>query len=83
MKRVEGGRIQGGNIVLLRPLDLEDGTEVRVYVEPVGPDSDTERCPEEFGALGFFGMRKDDQADNGAWVRKERERWHQRSMPQG
>lgn len=58
------GRVQQGTIVLTTPLDLPEGTEVLVLLEPVEVVPSSEPEP-RFSELPFFGMHADlqDQAD--------------------
>lgn len=78
----ERGRIQGGAIVLARPLPLPEGTEVSVRVEAA--DRPVAAATEDFASLPFFGMwsERSDLADSTAWVRQERQRWQQRAPGQ-
>ena len=80
MTWLEHGRIQGGTIVLPKPLPLPEGTEVTVRIETVG---DSKPAAEQSGnliSLPFFGMWADrsDMADGSEWLRKERQKWQQR-----
>jgi hypothetical protein len=80
MTLVERGLVQGGQIVLPKPLTLAEGTEVVVRIEPVA-SSPHRGGEDDFASLPFFGMWADreDLADSAAWVRKEREQWPQRA----
>ncbi len=78
------GQVKGGTIVFPEPLTLPEGTEVVASIEPV---TEARKLPtpeevEEFMSLPFFGMWADreDMKDSVAWVRKEREKWQQRSQ---
>jgi hypothetical protein len=87
MTLLEHGRIQGGAIVLSKPLPLPEGTEVSVRIEPVSA-RDTPAVPQEqdqVSSTPFFGMWADreDMADSTVWVRRERERWRDRVEPRG
>lgn len=78
MTLLEHGRIQGGAIVLSKPLPLPEGTEVSVRIEPVSGKEKPANGPKEepIASTPFFGMWADreDMADSAAWVRRERER---------
>ena len=76
----ERGKIQSGGIVLEQPIDLPEGTEVVVHVEPVAHHSVITSNGDEFEGLSFFGMwaDRDEMRDSVAWVREEREKWQQR-----
>lgn len=84
MGLIERGKVQGGGIVFSEPLALPEGTEVVVHIEPV--EANGQDIPvsggENFADLPFFGMWADreDMRDSAAWVRKEREKWHHRTM---
>jgi len=81
MTWLETGRIQGGAIVLPKPLPLPEGAEVTVRIESTGAhQASTAAVGQEFLSLPFFGMwsDRDDMGDSGAWVRREREQWQQR-----
>jgi hypothetical protein len=77
------GRIECGQIVLDQPLVLPDGMNVVVTVSDAACPPAT-MSDEEFGALLANPIWKDrqDMADSAAWVRKEREKWHQRPFRQ-
>jgi hypothetical protein len=80
---VERGTVHGDEIVLEKPLDLPDGTEVLVHVQPA-PAAVGEQSPlsaAEITALPFFGMwaNRDDMGDSADWVREERKQWQQRA----
>lgn len=86
MIKRERGRVQAGAIVFPEPLDLPDGTEVSVSIEPLtdtGQSSDASDGS-DFGSLPFFGMWADreDMQDSTAWVRQERRRWQRRAVRQ-
>ena len=70
----ERGKIHSGSIVLDEPIDLPEGTEVVVHVEPVGLDHASAGNGNEFENLPFFGMwgDRDEMRDSLAWVRRER-----------
>ncbi len=76
----ERGKIHSGSIVLDEPIDLPEGTEVVVHVEPVVLDHASARNGNEFENLPFFGMwaDRDEMSDSVAWVRNERDMWQQR-----
>ena len=79
---IERGKVQSGGIVFDAPLALPEGTEVMVQIEPLAAGAETAAplSDEEFLSLPFFGMwaEREDMHDSAAWVRRERERWHQR-----
>jgi hypothetical protein len=76
------GRVQNGAIVFPTPLELPEGMEVVVQVEPLtaAESAAPPAQAEELVRLPFFGMYADreDLQDSAAWVRGERERWQQR-----
>ncbi len=76
------GKVQEGRILLANPVALADGTEVEVDIRSVNAPSASVASQEveDFLALPVFGMWADreDMKDGGAWVRREREKWHQR-----
>jgi len=76
----ERGKIHGGSIVLDEPIDLPEGTEVVVHVEPVGARVLVHGNGNEFENLPFFGMwaDRDEMSDSVEWVRRERDKWRQR-----
>ena len=76
----ERGKIHSGSIVLDEPIDLPEGTEVIVHVEPVMHEQPSAGNGNEFENLPFFGMwaDRDEMSDSIAWVRKERDEWQQR-----
>ena len=76
----ERGKIHSGSIVLDEPIDLPEGTEVVVHVEPVVHEQPSAGNGNEFENLPFFGMwaDRDEMSDSVAWVRKERDKWQQR-----
>lgn len=80
------GKVQGRTIVFAGPLPLPEGTPVVVHIEQVAEDRPTKGAgsAESFTALPFFGMWADreDMGDSVAWVRRERERWHERATRQ-
>lgn len=86
MELIERGKVQSGNIVFPEPLTLPDGTEVVVRIEPVAMDKGIAVLPDSrnLADLTFFGMWADreEMGDSAAWVRKEREKWHQRTARQ-
>lgn len=47
----EGGTIHSGSIVLVEPINLPEGTEVIVHVEPVTPDA---ACCDVSNACGLL-----------------------------
>ena len=77
---IERGKVRQGQIVLEHPLNLEEGTEVVVHIEPLPPFPPEAVAPSDLKALEFFGIwsSRDDMADSVDWVRKERERWSER-----
>ncbi len=87
MAIVARGTVQNGMIIPDEPLELPNGTEVVVSVEPAeqGAEADLVRRLAEFDALGFHGMWADreDMADSVAWVRGMRDQWQQRLSRQG
>ncbi|MGZ8843338.1 MAG: hypothetical protein ACXW18_06720 [Pyrinomonadaceae bacterium] len=80
----ERGRVQSGGIVLDEPIDLPEGTEVLVRIEPVGDNKASATNAGDFENLPFFGMWADreDMSDGVAWVRREREKWQERLTQQ-
>ena len=84
MGLIERGKVQSGGIVFLEPLTLPDGTEVVVHIEPVATDKGIAVRSDSgnFSSLPFFGMWADrkEMGDSAAWVRKEREKWHHRTV---
>lgn len=80
----ERGKIQSGGIVFDEPIDLPEGTEVVVRIEPVEDKSLVATNGDDFENLPFFGMwaDRDDMGDGVAWVRREREKWQQRLTQQ-
>ncbi len=82
MSWLEHGRIQGGAIVLPKPLPLPEGTEVSIRIEAIHGGKTPPAPPQgEFASLPFFGMwaDRDDMADSTHWVQQEREQWQQRT----
>jgi hypothetical protein len=59
---------------------------VVVSIEPIAEQSQSTaaQAVEEFLSQPFFGMYadRDDMKDSVAWVRKKREKWHQRARRQ-
>jgi hypothetical protein len=80
----ERGKIHSGSIVLDEPIDLPEGTEVIVHVEPVVLEHASPGNGNEFENLPFFGMwaYRDDLTDSVAWVGKERDKWQERLTQQ-
>ena len=80
----ERGKIHSGSIVLDEPIDLPEGTEVIIHVEPVVHERASAGNGNEFENLPFFGMwaDRDEMSDSVAWVRKERDKWQQRLTQQ-
>ena len=84
MVMLERGKVKDGAIIFPEPLTLADGTEVLVQIEPIDKRaSSIDLSNADFAALPFFGMWADreEMSDSGAWVRREREQWQQRSKP--
>ena len=52
----ERGKIHSGSIVLDEPINLPEGTEVIVHVEPVTHEGVSASNGDEFEQLPFFGM---------------------------
>jgi hypothetical protein len=79
---IERGKVQNGAIVFSEPLNLPEGTDVVVQIEPVAADREAPQAAadDDFAALPFFGMwtGREDMSESVAWVRREREQWHQR-----
>ena len=84
MALIERGKVQGGGIVFSEPLALPEGTEVVVRIEPLTQPASPGTADEDFATLPFFGMWADreDMEDSAVWVRRERERWQQRTARQ-
>ena len=80
----ERGKIHSGSIVLDEPINLPEGTEVIVHVEPVTHEGVSASNGDEFEQLPFFGMwaDRDEMSDSLAWLRREREKWQQRLTQQ-
>lgn len=80
----ERGKIHSGGIVFDEPIDLPEGTEVFVRIEPVENNRTSALNDVDFGVLPFFGMwsDRDDMSDGVAWVQREREKWQQRLTQQ-
>ncbi len=80
----ERGKVHSGSIVLNEPIDLPEGTEVVVRIEPVVHEQASAVNGNEFENLPFFGMwaDRDEMTDSVAWVGKEREKWQQRLTQQ-
>ena len=77
------GKVEGGKLVLQQLLPLPEGSEVVVHIEPVSASQAPPQDPaKDFAALPCFGMWADreDMKDAIAWVRREREKWHQRAL---
>ena len=76
MALTEHGKVHDGSIVFAHPLELPEGTEVVVHIEPItiiaGPTNQ-----EEFATLPFFGMWSDreDMQDSSAYIKRAREQW--------
>ena len=80
----ERGKILSGGIVLDEPIDLPEGTEVFVHIEPVAHEGASATNGDDFEHLPFFGMwsDRDEMNDSVAWVRRERDKWQQRLTQQ-
>jgi hypothetical protein len=80
----ERGKIHSGSIVLDEPINLPEGTEVIVHVEPVTHEGVSASNGDKFEHLPFFGMwvDREEMSDSVAWVRREREKWQQRLTQQ-
>lgn len=80
----ERGKVQSGGIVFDEPIDLPEGTEVIVRIEPIEDKSLVATNGDDLENLPFFGMwaDRDDMSDGVAWVRREREKWQQRLTQQ-
>lgn len=82
---IEQGEVNKGGIVLSKPLMLPEGIKVRIQIEPIYTDDDSQTTiseeNEDFAELPFFGMWADreDMHDSVAWVRRQREKWIERS----
>lgn len=75
------GKVHDGGIVFPEALDLPEGTEVVVQIEPVDLDAEPEAAPfADVTELPIYGTWADreDMADSAAWVRNERAKWQQR-----
>lgn len=74
MAVIERGKVKQGQIVLEHPLELEEGTEVIVRIEPLSMQSEEVSSSPNLKALEFFGMwaDRDDMVDSVEWVRKQR-----------
>ena len=83
MEVVGHGTIQSGKIVLSDPLQLPEGTEGVVRIEPVVSAQTPTEKTNGFNELPFFGMwaSRDDMVDSGEWVTKERDKWRHRLRP--
>jgi len=82
MPIVAHGTIHGATIELRGSPRLRAGSKVRMLIEPVeGNRRKASRKVKDIRSLAFFGMwrDRDDLGDSADWVRKERERWHQRA----
>ena len=84
---VEQGTVSNGGIVLSKPLLLPEGTKVRIQVETIDANDSTTTEPadaEDFASLSCFGMWADREEihDSVTWLKKEREKWQQRHLPQ-
>jgi hypothetical protein len=79
------GTVQGGNIVLTEPVQMPEGTEVIVRVEAAESQQNDIAAKGDLTALPFVGMWADreDMTDSAAWVRRERDKWQQRTGRQG
>ena len=71
----ERGKIHSGSIVLDEPIDLPEGTEVVVHVEPVVHEYPSAGNGNEFENLPFFGMwaDRDDIKDGVSYVNSLRD----------
>lgn len=84
-RMTERGTIHSGGVVLDEPIDLPEGTEVLVHIEPVLRQAGSPpTAGDEFHYLPFFGMwaDRDDVRDSIAWVRRERDKWQERLTQQ-
>ena len=86
MVTIRSGHVERGHLVLDDALPLPDGTPVRVAVEVVEPAGEmpTPESTRDFASEPYFGMWADreDMEDSAVWVRRERERWQQRTARQ-
>jgi hypothetical protein len=85
MEITQRGKVQNGTLVLAEPLTLPEGAEVVVRIETLDANAATV-LPDsvDLAGLPFIGMwaDRDDMNDSAAWVRREREEWHQRALRQ-
>jgi hypothetical protein len=81
MKQMHRGTVQGRTLVFAESLPFPEGTEVTVQIEPVTRPASATGGEQGFASLPFFGMwaDRDEMKDGAAWVRRERETWHQRA----
>lgn len=81
---VERGTVQGGQIVLKRPLELSEGTEVVVHVEPLEEDTTEKTSHKPISSLPFFGLWYDQEEmkESVEWVSRERTLWSSRQRHQ-
>ena len=77
---IERGKIHSGGIVLNEPIDLPEGTEVIVHVQPVAHETTSASNGDDFRNFPFFGMwaDRDEMSDSAAWVQTERDKWQER-----
>lgn len=86
MVNIRHGEVKNGSIVFSEPLDLPEGAQVSVVVEPLAESGAPIDLAEgqDFNSLPFFGMWADreEMQDSTAWVRQAREQWQQRAARQ-
>ena len=79
MVTIVRGHIQGGAVIPDSPLNMPDGLEVELQITAPEP-AHASAVPSAGGIETLFGIWRDreDMADSGAWVRKQREEWQSR-----
>jgi hypothetical protein len=86
MEITQRGKVQNGTLVLAEPLTLPEGAEVVVRIETLDADAAATVLLDsgDLAGLPFIGMwaDRDDMNDSAAWVRRERDEWHQRALRQ-